>query len=137
MSGPATAAAAGDGGVLDRIPLSATLGTLVHQDRPPPEEEEAGGGGGGVGGGADPDDAGEASQGLPDLVVDPYWRGSGAGQRHADPYRPLDYSGPATTEGGRPARPEDVFGVAVVATGGGGGGGAEDGESTRLNYSHL
>ena len=122
MSGPATAAAAGDGGVLDRIPLSATLGTLVHQDRPPPEEEEEAGGGGG---GCDPDDAGEASQGLPDLVVHPYWRGSGTGQRHADPYRPLDYSGPATTEGGRPARPEDVFGVAVVATGGGEGGGAD------------
>lgn len=106
---------------LDRIPLSSTIGALSQSEkgfRTNEDDDDVGGNGG------DDSSQEDAEKNLPNLVVDPYGHPSargGAGvlddaathHRSSDPFTPLDYSGPATAEDTEPARPEEVYGLAV------------------------
>jgi len=104
---------------LDKIPLSSTIGSLSQSEKGFRTNDDDGDDGDGI----DGSDQEEAEKNLPNLVVDPYGHPSarvGAGalddtthRRSSDPFSPLDYSGPTTAEDTEPARPEEVYGLAV------------------------
>lgn len=113
---------------LDKIPLSSTIGSLSQSEKGfrtnDDDDEEDGDDGGDDNSMNSSDQDEEAEKNLPNLVVDPYGHPSGrveadvldgtaSHRRSSDPFTPLDYSGPATAEDTEPARPEEVYGLAV------------------------